>query len=391
MNESSTPRQEYPSYQSNGCDVLPAGEPAFACPTPHGDEGVIEIAHGGGGRKMHRLLETVFAPLMANGDVEQHDGYVFPANFRRMATTTDSYVVRPRFFAGGDIGSMAVNGTVNDLAMCGARPLYMSAGFILEEGLPLRELEHIVASMARAARQAEVRIVTGDTKVVERGRGDGVYINTAGVGGIIESEYEIESDMPDNGGRARTTRGIGPRAIQAGDAILLSGDIGRHAAAVMAAREGIDCDIASDCAPLHRPVLALLEAGLEVHCLRDITRGGLATGLVELARSSGLHLNIEEARIPVTAAVRALCEILGLDPLYLANEGRFVTFLPAEQADTALRILRSFPETCEAAVILGEARSPANQNRAGMLTMTGRLGADRIVDMLSGEQLPRIC
>ncbi len=343
----------------------------LTCPAPLRDESRILLAHGGGGRRMHQLIEGEFARAFANPLLdERHDGAVFtPPPGARLAFTTDSYVVRPLFFPGGDIGTLAVYGTVNDLAMCGARPLYLSAGFILEEGLALADLRRIVASMQSAARTAGVIVVTGDTKVVERGKGDGVFINTAGIG-VLE-----------------TRAVVAPASVRAGDAVLLSGDLGRHGVAVLAAREGLafETTVASDCAPLSAPVLALLEAGVEVHCLRDLTRGGLASALVEIAEAAGVTIEVEERSIAVAEEVRGACEILGFDPLYLANEGRFVAFIAAGHAERALRALRaSGPPGAPA--IIGRV-SPGGAS----VTLLTQLGSHRTIDMLSGEQLPRIC
>ncbi len=349
----------------------PPSEPTLACPVPQSNYPTILLAHGGGGTLMHRLLEQVFRPALGNALLNtQHDGAILPVDAPRIAFTTDSYVVRPLFFPGGDIGSMAVNGTVNDLAMCGARPLYLSAGFILEEGLPVETLSRIVASMRRAADVAGVQIVTGDTKVVDRGKGDGLYVNTAGVGAI---EHGLT---------------IGPTAVRPGDAVLLSGDVGRHGMAIMAVREGLEFEttITSDCAPVVEAVLALLQAGVEVHCLRDLTRGGLATGLVEIAETAGLHVHVEEKTILVQEDVRGACEVLGFDPLYVANEGRFIAFVPKEQAERALTALRG-TEAAAGSRLIGEVRD----DHRGLVTMTGVLRTNRVLDMLSGEQLPRIC
>ena len=240
---------------------------------------------------------------------------------QKLAFTTDSYVIQPLFFPGGDIGTLAVNGTVNDLAMCGARPLFLSAGFILEEGLPMDTLWRVVQSMKLAAEQAGVQIVTGDTKVVDRGKGDGIFINTAGIG-VVESSHAIS-----------------PANVQPGDAIILSGDIGRHGIAIMAVREGLEFEstIESDCAALSGIVLDLIKAEIEVHCLRDLTRGGLASALIEIAEASRLHFEIEESAIPMLEDVKGACEILGFDPLYVANEGRFISFVPAREAERTLR------------------------------------------------------
>ncbi|MBL8176020.1 MAG: hydrogenase expression/formation protein HypE [Bryobacterales bacterium] len=340
------------------------------CPLPFAEFGFIVMAHGGGGRLMHDLLSRVIFPGFRNGHLEHgHDGAVFDAPQGRIAFTTDSYVVRPLFFPGGDIGKLAVCGTVNDLAMCGARPLALSAGFILEEGFAVESLRSVLASMQESAQQAGVSIVTGDTKVVDRGKGDGIFINTAGVGEV----------------RSRAL--IGPAAVAPGDAILLSGDLGRHGIAVLSAREGIAFETAleSDCALLLDPVMALLDAGVEVHCLRDLTRGGLASALVEIAQAGGHRLEIEEDSIGVCAEVRGASEMLGLDPLYLANEGRFVAFVPEAQAPRACQVLRSFAVSAGASMI--------GRVKAGkpLVTMRTGYGTSRLVEMFSGEQLPRIC
>jgi len=325
------------------------------------------MAHGSGGTLMHKLLESVFMPAFANPLLAvQHDGAAFSVNGARLAFTTDSFVVHPLFFPGGDIGSLAINGTVNDLAMCGARPLYLSAAFILEEGLPLTTLQRVVESMRTAAAVAGVHIVTGDTKVVDRGKGDGLYINTAGVG-VIEHQQIIA-----------------PQLVRPGDAIILSGDIGRHGMAVMAVREGLEFEspIMSDCAPLAAAVQKLLDAHIEIHCLRDLTRGGLASGLVEIATTAKLRLHVHESAIPINEDVRGACEILGLDPLYVANEGCFVAFIAAHDAERALQALGG------QASCIGEVMSV---HERGLVTLHGAIGAVRIMDMLSGEQLPRIC
>jgi hydrogenase expression/formation protein HypE len=342
-----------------------------SCPVPITQRDFVTLAHGGGGRMMHALLERTILPAFGSQPLEsRHDGAVMDAGKGRLAFTTDSYVVHPLFFPGGDIGTLAVTGTVNDLAMCGARPLCLSAGFILEEGLPIATLERVVASMARTAQGAHVNIVTGDTKVVDKGKGDGLFVNTAGIG-------MVEHDLV-----------IAPTSVRPGDAILLSGDVGRHGVAIMAVREGLQFEttIETDCAPLADPVLALLAERIPVHCLRDLTRGGLATSLIEIAESSRLHIDIVERDIAVEENVCGACEILGLDPLYLANEGRFVAFVPAEQAEQALRIMRHYPVSATAARIGTVSESPA-----ALVTLQSRIGTKRILDMHSGEQLPRIC
>ncbi len=344
---------------------------AFVCPIPIEQYPNVLLAHGGGGKLTNQLIEKMFMPAFGNSLLgARHDGAVFELPASRLAFTTDSYVVQPLFFPGGDIGALAVNGTVNDLAMCGARPLYLSAGFILEEGLPMDTLWRVVQSMKFSAERAGVQLVTGDTKVVNRGKGDGIFINTAGIG-VIESG-----------------RSISPAGVRPGDAILLSGDIGRHGIAIMAVREGLEFEstIASDCAALSGIVLSLFEAGLEVHCLRDLTRGGLASALVEIAEAARLHFEISESAIPVREDVQGACEILGFDPLYVANEGRFVAFVPAKEADRALEQLRAHP-LGEQARIIGTVKD----TDTGLVTMRSRIGATRIVDMISGEQLPRIC
>jgi hydrogenase expression/formation protein HypE len=340
------------------------------CPLPIAEYPQILLAHGGGGKLMHDLIETMFVPTFSNSLLgERHDGAVFDVGPARMAFTTDSYVVNPLFFPGGNIGSLAVYGTVNDLAMCGARPLYLSAGFIIEEGFETEKLWQIVRSMKLAADIARIDLVTGDTKVVDRGKGDGIFINTAGVG-VIDHELLI-----------------GPRRVRFGDVIILSGDIGRHGIAIMAAREGLEFEsaIESDCAPLSELVMELINDGIEIRCMRDLTRGGLASALVEIAEASGHPIKINEVAIPVREDVRGACEILGFDPLYLANEGRFVLFVPEVHAERALEIMTAHQFGKGAAVIgkVGEGH--------GGVTLKSRIGASRIVDMFTGEQLPRIC
>jgi hydrogenase expression/formation protein HypE len=319
---------------------------------------------------MARLIETVIRPVFDDPELDRgHDGAVLALD-GRLAFTTDSYVVRPLVFPGGDIGSLAVNGTVNDLAMCGAKPLYLSVGLILEEGLPLGLLRQILASMKRAAAASGVRLVTGDTKVVDRGKADGMFVNTSGIG------------------RAPAGEPIGPRRVRPGDVILVSGDIGRHGIAVMAAREqlGLEMEVVSDCAPLAEPVQALLDRGVKVRCLRDLTRGGLASAVVEIAEAAGVGMMLEEAAIPMREDVAAACELLGLDPLHVANEGRFIAIVAPQDAEHALDVLRAVAVSAGAAVIGRVADGPA-----GRVSCRGWLGAARVVDMLSGEQLPRIC
>ena len=343
----------------------------FICPVPLAHYPHVLMAHGGGGRLMHDLIQLVFKASFANPLLNQgHDGALLEAGGARLAFTTDSYVVKPLFFPGGDIGKLAVCGTVNDLAMCGARPLALSAGFILEEGLPMDTLQRVVRSMGDTARAAGVPIATGDTKVVDRGQGDGLFINTAGIG-LVPAGLNI-----------------GPAAVRPGDVILLNGDVGRHGTCIMAGREGLafDTDLQSDCAPLHTAVQRLIESSVDIHCLRDCTRGGLATTLVEIARARGLRLHLEGTAIPVREDVRGACEMLGLDPLYVANEGRFITIVPASDAARALDALRR-DEQGAGAVRIGEVKD----EQPGLLTLRSEIGSTRILDMLSGEQLPRIC
>lgn len=344
------------------------------CPLPHGSYDTVQLGHGSGGVMMHRLLERTILPALSGGAPSgQHDSAVLDladSKSHRLAFTTDSYVVRPLFFPGGDIGTLAVNGTINDLAMAGARPRWMSVSFILEEGLPIADLQRVLASMKAAADAANIAIVTGDTKVVDRGHGDGLYINTSAVG-VVEHRLDIA-----------------PRSILEGDAIILSGDIGRHGICILAQREGLEFEttLASDTAPLHAPVLALVQGGLDIHCLRDLTRGGLASALKELMLASGLSAEIRERDIAIEPQVRGACEMLGLDPLYVANEGRMIAILPQEQVGRALAILRSFEASAQAIAI-----GTIHRGHPGEVVLLSSLGNRRIVDMLPGEQLPRIC
>ena len=343
----------------------------LSCPIPIRDYPTVTLAHGGGGSLMRSLIEKMIAPAFdSRGEFLQHDSAVLPRPEGRIAMTTDSFVVRPLFFPGGDIGSLAINGTVNDLAMVGARPLYLTCGFILEEGLPMETLWRVIQSLKTAAEVANVKIVTGDTKVVDNGKGDGIFVNTSGVG-VLEHDLEIH-----------------PRSIRPGDAILINGDIGRHGIAIMAVREGLSFEttIESDCAPLAATVQELLSAKIPVHCLRDCTRGGLASALAEISATAKRHIEIDEASLSVREDVRGACEILGLDPMYIANEGRFVAFVPQEQAATALEILRRGPGGENAAII-----GRVSENAKPIATLRSRLGSTRIIDLLSGEQLPRIC
>ncbi len=343
----------------------------LSCPLPLASGDRILLAHGGGGKLTNQLIETLFVPEFSNPALNaRHDGAVLRIGDTRLAFTTDSYVVKPLVFPGGDIGDLAVNGTVNDLAMCGARPLYLSSAVILEEGLEMETLRGVVASMQRAAARAGVALVTGDTKVVDRGKCDGMFVNTSGIG-VIGHGLEI-----------------GPAAVRPGDAVIVSGDLGAHGVAVLSVREGLEfeSEIRSDTAPLWEPVSALIDAGIQVHCLRDLTRGGLSSALNEIACSAGLGMRVREADIPVSAAVRAACEILGLDPYYVANEGRFAAFIPEAEAERAVAVLRGF-EVCAQAAVCGR----VTDSPRGVVTLESRIGGNRVLDMLSGEQLPRIC
>lgn len=341
----------------------------LSCPVPLFQTDTIEMAHGSGGLLTHRLIDGMFRPAFAVSDDDfTHDGALLEAGGAPLAFTTDNYVVRPLFFPGGDIGSLAVNGTVNDLAMCGAVALGLSVGLVLEEGLAIEDLRRIIESMRRSADVAGVRIVTGDTKVVERGKGDGIYINTSGIGRVV------------------ATQPIIPRRVQPGDAVVLSGDVGRHGIAIMAVREnlGFETEIVSDCAPLIAPVQDLLAAGIDIHCLRDLTRGGLATSLIEIATAAGVVIDLDDNAIVVSDPVRGACEILGLDPLYVANEGRFVAFVPAESTEQALAIMRKHNGD---AAIIGRVAHTASRGEVVVST----IGHRRPLDMLHGAQLPRIC
>lgn len=323
---------------------------------------------------MHQLIDQLFLATFGPPDSAQHDAAVLTLPGNRIAFTTDSYVVSPLFFPGGDIGTLAVNGTVNDLAMAGARPLYLSLGFILEEGLPMETLWRVVQSIQQAAVRSQVQIVTGDTKVVDRGKGDGLFINTAGVG-VVEHPGTIA-----------------PAAVQPGDLVLLNGDVGRHGLAIMALREGLafESEITSDTAAVAQVVGQMLQAGLEIHCLRDATRGGLASTLNEIATAAQVHIALTESTIPVREDVKGACEILGLDPLYSANEGRFITFVPAAQADAALAILQA-DQVAQGQLPNASVIGRVMAAKQPLVTLKNTLGTDRILDMLSGEQLPRIC
>lgn len=335
--------------------------------------GRVDMSHGSGGRAMAQLIDEVFAPAFDNEFLGQgDDGARLPAApvGARLVLATDAHVVSPLFFPGGDIGALAVHGTINDVAMMGATPLYLTASFILEEGFPLADLVRIVASLARASREAGVPVVTGDTKVVEQGKGDGVFISTTGLGWL-------RPDLTLSGSRA-----------EPGDAVLVSGPIGDHGMAIMSQRESLSfqAPILSDSAPLHGLAAALLDSGVTVKTLRDPTRGGLGTTLNEIAAQSGVGMMLEEAAIPVRPAVAAACELLGLDPLYCACEGRMVVIVAGEDGERALAALRAHPQGREAARI-----GTVHRDEHHFVQMTTGFGGRRIVDWLTGEQLPRIC
>ena len=341
------------------------------CPIPITDSDCILLGHGSGGRLSHQLINDIFYPAFKNNLLEQnHDGCVFPVKEGRIACSTDSFVVNPVFFPGGNIGDLAINGTVNDLACCGAEPEYLTVGFILEEGLPLADLRHIVTAMKEAAEKAGVRIIAGDTKVVERGKCDKIYINTTGIG-IVPQGVDIA-----------------PSKAVAGDAIICSGNIGAHGIAVLSAREslGFETELKSDTAALNKMCSCLIQEIKEIHVLRDPTRGGVGTTLNEIANSAKVEIELDEASLPVPEPVRGASEILGIDPLFIANEGIVLVILPEEYAEQAISILHRFPEGRNAARI-GRALS---QGRS-LVKLKTIYGNHRIVSMLAGDQLPRIC
>jgi hydrogenase expression/formation protein HypE len=331
---------------------------------------IVTLAHGAGGKASRALVEGLFLPELGNPLLDAlGDAAVLELGGARLAFTTDSYVVKPLVFPGGDIGELAVNGTVNDLAVSGAIPRFLSAGFVIEEGFPVEDLRRIVASMARAAQAASVVIAAGDTKVVERGNADGLYVTTAGIG-IVPGAAEL-----------------GPERVRPGDRVLVSGTLGDHGMAVLIARGDLDLevDLESDTAPVHELAAALLELG-GVRWMRDPTRGGLATALNELAEQSGLAIALDEASVPLRPEVVGACEILGIDPLYVANEGKLAAVVAPDRADEALAVLRLHPLGAEAAIV-GEVRAEP----AGMVLLDTAFGGSRIVDLLVGDPLPRIC
>lgn len=352
----------------------PTSFDGWTCPLPLRDYPTVIMGHGGGGKLSADLIKHLFFPAFENPVLAQMGdaAVVTPggAGHPGIAISTDSFTVTPLFFPGGDIGKLAVHGTVNDVAMVGARPLFLSAAFILEEGLPLDELGRIAESMADACQAAGVTIITGDTKVVDRGHGDGVFINTTGFGLVLPG-VEIRAD------RARP-----------GDVVIVSGEIGVHGIAILSVREGLQFEtvVESDTAALHGLVRAMLEVTTDIHCMRDPTRGGLAAALNEIAAASGVGIELDEAAVPVPPAVRAACEMLGLDPFYIANEGKLVAILPAEHAEAVLARMKTHPLGKRAAVV-GRVKE---SHPKIVLARTG-IGGRRVVDMLVGEQLPRIC
>ena len=349
----------------------PVSFEGWTCPLPLRDSPTIVMGHGGGGAMSGELVEHVFLPAFADDDLARlADSAVLPLLGGRVAFSTDSFVVRPLFFPGGSIGDLAVNGTVNDLAMSGAEPLFLSAAFILEEGTDVTKVGAVAQRLGEAAGRAGVRVVTGDTKVVETGHGDGVYVNTAGVG-VVPEGVDLRPD------RARP-----------GDVVIVSGDIGVHGVAIMSVREGLQfgAEVESDCQPLHRLVSAMLDVTRDLHVLRDPTRGGVATALNEIARASGVGIELVERSLPIPEVVANACAFLGLDPLQVANEGKLLAFVDRDHADEVLAAMRAHPAGAGSAVI-GE----CVEAHPGMVAATTGFGASRVVDLPLGEQLPRIC
>ena len=344
---------------------------SWVCPAPLRDAPNIVMGHGGGGAMSGELIEHLFLPAFGSAaEAGMGDSAIVDIGGARLAFSTDSFVVKPMVFPGGTIGDLAVNGTVNDLAMAGARPMVMSTAFILEEGTPLDELARVAQAVGTAAMAAGVKLVTGDTKVVDSGHGDGVYINTAGIG-LVDERADIR-----------------PQRATVGDAVIISGDIGVHGVAVMSCRAGLEfaTTIASDTAPLHGLVAAMLDTGADVHVLRDPTRGGVAATLNEIAKTANVGVSLDERALPIPAEVRDACGLLGLDPLYVANEGKLLAFVPAGDAEKVLAAMRAHPQGARAAVI-GECVA----EHPGMVSAKTALGGTRVVDLPIGEQLPRIC
>jgi len=343
----------------------------FTCPAPLPSKDTVLLGHGGGGKLSAELVRDIFLPAFDNPALARlNDQAIVNVNGTRLAFTTDSFVVKPLFFPGGDIGSLAVHGTINDLAVGGAKPLFLSVAFIIEEGLPIEILRKVAASLQRAAKQAGVWVVTGDTKVVEKGSGDGLFINTSGIG-IVNPGVELSADQ-----------------ALPGDKVLVSGSLGDHGIAILALREGLEFEttIESDSAPLHTLVESLLQTGAVFRCFRDPTRGGLSSTLNEIAQQSHVGIELEERVIPVREEVRGACEMLGLDPLYVANEGKLVAIVRAEDAQKALEVMHKH-ELGREAQIMGT----VTNSHPGMVTLRTTLGTTRVVAMLAGDQLPRIC
>ena len=343
----------------------------LSCPTPLQSHDTILLGHGSGGKLSADLIRDIFLPTFANPVLSRLDDQgIVQINGQRIAMTTDSFVVKPLFFPGGDIGSLAVHGTVNDLAMGGATPLFLSVAFIVEEGFSVDELRQIATSMQEAAACAGVQVVTGDTKVVEKGKGDGLFVNTTGIG-IVPDGINLSADQ-----------------ARPGDKVLLSGSIGDHGIAILAHREGLEFEsqIKSDSAALHTLVSQMLDVGAEIRCMRDPTRGGVSSALNEIAERSQVGIELEEGSIPVHEQVRGACELLGLDPLYVANEGKLIAVVAPESAETVLQAMRGHALGQESQII-----GTVNDEHRGLVTMRTNLGTTRIVDMLSGDQLPRIC
>lgn len=341
------------------------------CPIPITDYDRVMLAHGGGGKLMHQLIDKMIYQEFKNEFLSQnHDGAILPVKGNRLAFTTDSFVVNPIFFPGGDIGDLAINGTVNDLVCCGAKPLYLSLGFIIEEGLLMEDLWKIIQSIKKAVQKAGVKIVTGDTKVVEKGKGDGIFINTTGIGELYPNQN------------------INPVNCKPGDVIIINGGIAEHGIAIISKREGLqfETDILSDSASLNSMMHDVFEQCNNMHVLRDPTRGGLASTLNEIAQSSKTGITLFEKYLPINEAVKGACELLGFDPLYVANEGKILIILPEKEAGQVLQIMKKYPEGKNSCII-GE----VTETHPGKVQLHTVIGSKRIVDMISGEQLPRIC
>ncbi len=343
----------------------------LSCPIPITDYERVLLAHGGGGKLMHQLIDKMIYQELKNEFLSQnHDGAILPIQGGKLAFTSDSFVVNPIFFPGGDIGDLAVNGTINDLVCCGSKPLYLSLAFIIEEGLLMEDLWKVVQSIKKAVNKAGVKIVTGDTKVVEKGKGDGIFINTTGIGELLPGTN------------------INPVNCKPGDVVIINGSIADHGIAIMSQREGLkfETDIVSDTASLNAMMEEVLQAFPSVHVMRDPTRGGLASTLNEIAQTSGTGIMLYEKLIPVNESVKGACELLGFDPLYVANEGKILVIVPKKDADTVLNIMKKHPEGLSSAII-----GKVSEDYKGKVYLETTIGSKRVVDMISGEQLPRIC